>query len=599
MTHQDMPRNAGSHSTARSGSQPERGEFIAPDVPTLAEVMAQIRADDGLKAHRRADLLSSLKRFAELMRQRPENMPAHAGTYRRRLADLHVFNLVEDERISPKRLRNICSDVLFAIRMYGPPRGRDSAQPDMTDEWWQLYQAVPGHDHARFSRFFRWCSRHHIAPASVDDAVVERYSTALKNDNFYADPETKIQRLTQKWNAMASLVEQWPSTQLAVPSRSRTYALTWSAFPSSLAVDTEVWLDRLARRDPLASDGPRVAVSESTIKRRRHQIRQLASALVLAGVAKPNDLGGLADLFAEGRCKAAMLFYYERAGRKITSQMTDYAYVLLQIARHHVKLVGDALDGVVNLTRACKLPPRGMTPKNAERLRQLDDPEKCERLLLFPERAFAKHAGAERRAGRPPTSKAVLEVQTALAIELLTRTLIRLGNLASIRIDQHIVRVGRGATQRSYLRIPSDEIKNGVAFEAELRPDVIAKIDLYVRHFRPHLAGADGPYLFPSKKGGHKRTENLGRQISKSLWREIGLRWNAHAFRHWAGTRFLDENPGAHETVRRMLGHRSIETTLRFYAASDNKAAARRYDEHVLRARANRGKLGGSHAKED
>ena len=57
-------------------------------------------------------------------------------------------------------------------------------------------------------------------------------------------------------------------------------------------------------------------------------------------------------------------------------------------------------------------------------------------------------------------------------------------------------------------------------------------------------------------------------------------------------------NPGGHEVVRHLLGHRSIATTLRFYAGMEVAAALRRYDAVVLERReeatdAHPGKSGG------
>jgi len=50
-------------------------------------------------------------------------------------------------------------------------------------------------------------------------------------------------------------------------------------------------------------------------------------------------------------------------------------------------------------------------------------------------------------------------------------------------------------------------------------------------------------------------------------------------------------NPGGHEVVRHLLGHRSIATTLRFYAGMETAAALRRYDAVVLERRQEAGKL--------
>jgi integrase len=48
----------------------------------------------------------------------------------------------------------------------------------------------------------------------------------------------------------------------------------------------------------------------------------------------------------------------------------------------------------------------------------------------------------------------------------------------------------------------------------------------------------------------------------------------------------LDEHPGDQGTVQRLLGHKSIRTTMAVYTGAETRAAIRRYDEVVLGLRA-------------
>jgi len=54
-----------------------------------------------------------------------------------------------------------------------------------------------------------------------------------------------------------------------------------------------------------------------------------------------------------------------------------------------------------------------------------------------------------------------------------------------------------------------------------------------------------------------------------------------HQFRHFAAKLYLDHHPGDYETVRRLLGHKSIATTIRFYQELDTATAVRRYTDIV------------------
>jgi integrase len=54
-----------------------------------------------------------------------------------------------------------------------------------------------------------------------------------------------------------------------------------------------------------------------------------------------------------------------------------------------------------------------------------------------------------------------------------------------------------------------------------------------------------------------------------------------HQFRHLAAKLYLDAHPGDYETVRQLLGHKTIQTTLRFYYELDKIFAAKRYSDLV------------------
>jgi integrase len=60
---------------------------------------------------------------------------------------------------------------------------------------------------------------------------------------------------------------------------------------------------------------------------------------------------------------------------------------------------------------------------------------------------------------------------------------------------------------------------------------------------------------------------------------------NVHLFRHLAVKLSLMENPEDIETPRRVLGHRSINTTLRAYSEMRSVEALRRYDNIIARLR--------------
>jgi integrase len=72
-------------------------------------------------------------------------------------------------------------------------------------------------------------------------------------------------------------------------------------------------------------------------------------------------------------------------------------------------------------------------------------------------------------------------------------------------------------------------------------------------------------YAAAGETGGVKTSRTLSRQITDRIEKGFGLRTTAHQFRHAAAAIFLKDHPGDYETIRQLLGHRNIQTTMNFY----------------------------------
>jgi integrase len=60
-----------------------------------------------------------------------------------------------------------------------------------------------------------------------------------------------------------------------------------------------------------------------------------------------------------------------------------------------------------------------------------------------------------------------------------------------------------------------------------------------------------------------------------------GLRITAHQFRHAAAAIYLRHYPGAYETVKRLLGHRNIQTTINFYCGLETTQANQEFGKII------------------
>ena len=222
---------------------------------------------------------------------------------------------------------------------------------------------------------------------------------------------------------------------------------------------------------------------------------------------------------------------------------------------------------------------KGLTEKNRARLRQFDDLKNVRLLLDFPRRRINQVLASDR--GRRLDAVAV---QIALAVELLLMMPVRAENLVNLNLDRHIQRSRAGKNGVVHVVIPGTEVKNDEDLEFELPEDTVVLLDLYLSAYHPRLTGGSSPWLFPGANGP-KTVNTLGEQIKAHVFNATGLEINLHLFRHIAAKLHLDRNPGAYEVVLRVLGHRSIDTTTRFYAGLETAAAGRHFDQEILKLR--------------
>ena len=94
-----------------------------------------------------------------------------------------------------------------------------------------------------------------------------------------------------------------------------------------------------------------------------------------------------------------------------------------------------------------------------------------------------------------------------------------------------------------------------------------------MREHRSLLLRQRSDALFPGAGSKAKSSGTLATQITRTVFRFTGLRFNTHLFRHAGGKIFLDVRPGHYEVVRRVLGHRSIATTTSLYTGAETRSA--------------------------
>src|SRR5215472_7362806 len=178
--------------------------------------------------------------------------------------------------------------------------------------------------------------------------------------------------------------------------------------------------------------------------------------------------------------------------------------------------------------------------------------------------------------------RATITAQLAVAIAILTRAPVRLANLTAIRLGINLIKPG-GLDSNYWLVFPDYDVKNRVKLEYPLERYLTELIDEYVHDFRPVLLrGRNEDWPFPGQARGAKGKTCLSGQITERIYKATGLRMTVHQFRHAAGAIILQRRPGEYELVRRLLGHKNVQTTIKCYIGLESIQASEIFSKIVI-----------------
>jgi integrase len=537
---------------------------------SLADVLAAVQTAI-LPARRRQEMASALRTIARVLDKPADRIPAHP-----RLLANHLSKVAARAcGITLARWNNVralARAALALVQPMSPGRQRNVLSP----AWKRLADQLESRRVAcSLSRLLRFCSARGIDPDTVCDDTFEAFRLFLA-DTLLRDPDKVFIQAARAWGIAQKKIGDWPRFTIAVPDRRNHWTLEWNHFPASLHQDFNNWRDRLTGRDML-DEMPVRAVRETTLATREWQIRAFASALVRRG-RDPASIRLLGDLTEIETFKEGLRYFLERNGTRRTPVIGGIAAALMAIARHHVRVEPLQLERLVAIVRRVAPDRRGgLTEVNRARLRQFDDPDNVRALLMLPATLMRM---AVRSSDRQHGAR---QAELAVAIEILLMAPMRLGNLTQLDLDRNLVKPGRGSAV--HIVIEAESVKNREPLEYPLPAQSARLLDRYLREFRPHLAPLSSTALFPGRDGMPKQKNWLGKQIFRTIRAHTGLCVNPHLFRHIGGKLFLESNPGAHEVVRRVLGHSSTDTTISYYTGLQTAAAVRHFDQAILKLR--------------
>ena len=553
--------------------QPDSSGFALGDL-SLFDALELIERDQSISPGKRNQWRCSLKRVPVFLGRDPRSLPANLFALRFGLKELHEANL----GITKKSLQNHISNLRAAIRHVRKAGGLPRSGTPLLQVWEELYEVLPSIRLKRgLSGFVRFCSANGIAPEEVSDALVDRFIDYRMEAGFSKKPRDLRKQTAQRWNEAAKSVSRWPKHVLTVPDYRKQYRRRLEDFPTPFVEDVEnylAWIGGAVLLDRPEMERPN---KPSTIATRRREIVGAANAAVESGYAL-DEIDSLAALMEPACVRKVLEVYLARNGGEPKGFTIDLAGKLVSIARHWCRFPDDSLDELRDFaTRLGKYRKNGLTPKNLQVVRQVRQPDVWKRIFNVPQvlMAFA------RREHNTAPVKAAVSAQLAAAIMILIVAPMRIGNLVGLKISENLSRPS-GPGGPIHIVIPDYDVKNGIDLEFPLPVQVARLIDEYLFQYRSRLTGPDNDYLFPSRKDGHKDQRTLSAQITDRVWKHAGIRMTPHQFRHAAAAIILDNDPGNYELVRRVLGHKNIQTTINFYTGLESIDAAKHFAELVL-----------------
>ena len=450
---------------------------------------------------------------------------------------------------------------------------------------------------------------HHmgIPPEQVQDTLVTAHGDRLLADMVGVNVPTTLRWIVRVWNRAAQPIPEWP--RLSLPNSKRSPASSPLSVYSS-AIQEEIvavrhWMEGgmvpgMAGCNParVLGHGRRPARRPSTIECRLKHIRLLLGVYVSFG-HDPQAISSLRCLLTPPIFWALLQALWERGqGRQelvpeaerdhdesgVTRQMDMAAQTLMMLANYCFPQPPEVLRELRELTRKARKPTPGeMTPKNQQRLRQLEDPIKLGLLLNLAADLMAE---AMKLRDKQP-AEAARRARAAVMFAIECRIPLRIQNLASCRIG-HNLRFSGTSSKVVTLGFQAHEMKNKLAVEYAVGPRLLKLLQMYITHFLPFLAEgspdfAEKQWLFPADRGrpGHLSISRVREIICDTMAERVGVAFHPHLFRALAVHLSLSHPSGSLEHARQLLGDKSMEVVTRYYVPVRRREAARQQDTIV------------------
>ncbi len=549
--------------------------------PSLADLLSALESASDLPDSKRLHWRSSVRFMVKALGLPATALPARWTGLRHRVADLNAVMMgCEHKTLQNHRANLIAVLKWFKGEGHGVARGVVK-----TPAWQALWDRLPSRNHygrARLSGLMRYCSAQGVEPCEVSDAVLERYMVYRGEHTRQAANDQARRLVAKAWNDAAGACPQdWPPIVLFEPPPGKAVdTVPWEAFPQGLRDGIEAYLARLTKARTTGKGRRIKANKASSIMTRRQELQAMARKAVEAGIAI-EELTSLQALLEPARVERILNAYWPDQNEAPKVFVIDLGWKILSMAR---EIGGFTEEQIAELTEFAEVLDEhrslDLSEKNKAFIRMLLGSDVWGRVVSLPQALLKEAEAASRHAGK----KGALLAQTAVAIAILSVAPIRRGNLVSLVLGKTLIQPD-GPGTAYWITIPNYDVKNRVALEYPL-PDAVSQvIDTYLDHYRDRFieSGHTSAALFPGEVGPFKNKKVFAEQVCDTIRTKVELSMTLHQFRHAAGAMFLEAYPGEYETVRQFLGHKNVQTTVRFYTGLNTLQATRRFGDLVAK----------------
>lgn len=541
-----------------------------PAFQSLDDAWTHVCADPRFPKHAQQRLRSSIQLICHLLGRSARDVSIESGSLQKELLSIRWESLGISR---DARNRAVSSLRRAQVRLGLRPMARRS-QWRLTAAWSDLLAQVEGTGRRYDLRvalelFSDWG----IDPANVDHECFSRFNDSLENVLPWRRARRTYRQAVGAWNFAFSNVPDWPRVSVTVQRLRSHHMKKWSDFPESLLDDVKA----LSASSLQRSEGKRIMprLRPATVASKERVIRKLASAIVEAGVP-PTELTSIAHIVQPARVERALRLLSKRDPSTRGKYIYRISCEACLLARWWVDLEKEQYQRLCDIRRA--LLPSKLTrwESRSNILRSFDDDSFVRRLVSLPS-VIEKEVGGAAVINRGHS----LRLQVALSIEMLIVAPLKLANLTRIHLSRNLINFDRGARRGCGLQFSGCEMGNGLPFTLQLPLRTFRMIQLYVYHARPRLLSCPNEWLFPGRGSGHRSTESISSRIGEFTNSLLGVRVTPTDFRFLAAYIYLKRNPDSIEVVRRLLGHRNLESTISLYRTMQQAIAAQRFDRYL------------------